>query len=326
MSSKSRFLHALRCDFASWFSSGDLARMRRRIFGIPLLDRMFPVLQRLGVHVTRNHFYEPVPDTGRLPNRLWDAPSDVTGVDMREADQLRLLEEIAEGCAEELAKLPADPVQGHRYYLNNPQFGTVDAHLLHGVMRRLKPARVVEVGGGFSTELIVAAAKRNKAERPERSCEITTIEPYPSPMLKEAASGLILREVPVQDVPVAVFERLGPGDVMFIDSSHVLKIGSDVQYMFLEVIPRLRPGVWVHVHDVYLPWEYPRHLVVDWHRFWTEQYILQAFLAFNSAFELRWASHFMERVHRERLEAALGPVYPRTSGLPPSSVWMERVR
>lgn len=304
-----------------------MARSRRQ--RETLVDRLFPVLQRYGLHVTRNHFYEPVPDTRLLSSQLWEQPSALIGIDLDEDGQLRLLDELVDRFGDEFDTFPSKPSADDPwgYHLDNPQFGSVDAHMLHGVVRSLRPARVIEVGSGWSTLVTAGALARNAAEDPGATGELIAIEPYPPEVLHR--SGIHLDELlvkPVQEVPLATFERLGAGDILFIDSSHVLKVGSDVQYLFLEVVPRLAPGVWVHVHDCYLPWEYPRHLVVDWHRFWTEQYLLQAFLAFNSAFELRWSSHFVERSHRTRLEDAFRPVWPRASGLPPSSIWIERVR
>ena len=127
-------------------------------------------------------------------------------------------------------------------------------------------------------------------------------------------------EKKVQDLDVDFFSQLNSGDILFIDSSHTVKIGGDVNYLFLEVLPRLNPGVIVHVHDIFLPFEYRRDWVLDEFRFWTEQYLLQAFLTFNSEFEVLLASYYLSHYHKEHLRAAF-PDLPRWIG---GSFWMRR--
>jgi hypothetical protein len=173
--------------------------------------------------------------------------------------------------------------------------------------------------------LSAAALLKNAAEEPGHSpCDFTAIEPHPAPDIRAGFPGLTrLLERRAQDVPLETFGALGENDVLFIDSSHVLAIGSDVQYEFLEIIPRLRPGVLVHVHDIFLPAEYPKRWVVDG-RFWDEQYLLQAFLAFNNSFEVLWAGHWMHLTHPEQLRAAFSTYDPAKAA--PGSFWMRRVR
>ena len=125
---------------------------------------------------------------------------------------------------------------------------------------------------------------------------------------------------PLQAIPLTRFEELGDGDVLFIDSTHVLAIGSDVQYEFLEILPRLRRGVTVHVHDIFLPFEYRRDWVMDEFRFWTEQYLLQAFLTFNSEFEVLMGNGYLGHYHMEDLKATF-PISPWWGGV---SFWIRR--
>jgi hypothetical protein len=150
------------------------------------------------------------------------------------------------------------------------------------------------------------------------------IEPYPNAVLSAGVPGVQLRAVPLEAVPLQDFAALGENDILFIDSTHVLRIGGDVQYEILELLPRLRPGVNVHVHDIFLPAEYPRRWVMEHRRFWTEQYVLQAFLAFNDAFRITWGSGFMHLRHPDLLAEAF-PSYRRPE-IGPGSLWMRRVR
>jgi hypothetical protein len=282
----------------------------------------FRVFERLGFHVTPRHYAFPIPDTGRLDPRLWEGGLDApAGIDLREDAQIELLGTLAKDHGAEWAAWPRDPDRTNGFHLRNRHFETVDAEIFHGLVRSRKPRRLVEAGSGHSTRLALEAVARNAAEG--RPCEIQVYDPYASPWVREQnGRGLTLYPVEVQKAPLETFTALAAGDILFIDSSHVLHIGSDVRFLFGEVIPRLAPGVLVHVHDVFLPAEYPRRWVQGL-RFWNEQYLLQAFLAFNDRFRVVWASHFMARKHGEKIAAAV-PSFRYDDE--PGSFWFERTR
>lgn len=290
-------------------------RVLRRV-----LRSTFGLWERLGVHVTPVHFYQPIPDTRRLPADVFDRRSELPGVDMNEAGQLALLETLAR-FRDEYAAFPKAPTgDSTRFHLANDSFAAVDAELLWGVLRETKPRRVVEIGSGMSTLLAAEALRRNAADGGP-AAELTAIEPYPAPWLK-SLPGIRLVEKPVQEVPLEELTRLEAGDVLFIDSTHVATIGSDVVYELLEIVPRLKPGVLVHLHDIFLPYEYPRHFVTGLRVFWNEQYLLQAFLAFNRSFEVLAAANWLQRTHPQALAAAF-PSW--TADRVPGSFWMRRV-
>jgi hypothetical protein len=190
------------------------------------------------------------------------------------------------------------------------------------MIRHFKPRRVIEVGSGVSTTVSAMTLLRNQQETGIEA-HLTAIEPYPLPFLTSGLPGLTeLKRSPLQDIPLAEFEALDANDILFLDSSHVLKTGSDVQYAFLEILPRLRPGVIVHVHDIYFPCEYPRKFLFKYQSFWNEMYFLQGFLAFNSAFEVLWSSSYLHYLHSEALQQTF-PRYSAAGGVP-SSFWMRR--
>lgn len=280
--------------------------------------RTFAGWERHGLHVTPVHYYQPLPDSRAVPHDLWPEPFDMAGVDLAEADQVALLDEIAR-YRDEYAQLAAKDQHDGRFYLHNGFFGPVDAEVHYATLRALQPARLIEVGSGFSTLLALEAVRRTRAEG-GRSTEILAIEPYPSAALAAGLEGVELLQVPVQEVPLERFESLEAGDVLFLDSSHVLRIGGDVQFEYLEVLPRLAPGVHVHVHDIFLPYEYPEQWVREGRQFWTEQYLLQAYLAFTDTMRVRWSSHLMHRRHADALRAAIPSFRPQVDV--PSSFWM----
>jgi hypothetical protein len=287
--------------------------------------RFFPLFERRGYHITPNHFYQPIPDVQSLPEALWERPSELVGVDLREAEQLARLERFAGRYRAEYEALPRTPTSvAHEYYLRNDAFGTVDAEILYCMVRELAPRRLFEIGSGFSTRLSARACRVN-AERQGVACELVAFEPYPSEVLRAGFPGLTrLEPVKAQDIPLSEFARLEENDILFIDSSHVLKVGSDVQVEILEILPRLKKGVVVHFHDIFLPAEYPRAWIQEHRRFWTEQYALQAFLTFNDRFEVLWGGSFMHLKHPERLRQAF-PSYAEAPAWP-GSFWIRRTR
>ena len=209
--------------------------------------------------------------------------------------------------------------------MNNGWFENVDGEILYCMIRHFKPRRIIEVGSGFSTYLSAQAIARNRQEDPHYGCELTAIEPNPNPVLQSGFPGLTrLISRNVQDVALHEFQKLEANDIFFVDSSHILKIGSDVHYEFLEIIPRLDRGVLIHAHDILLPAEYPREKVFNENIFWNEQYLLQAFLAFNERYEVLWASSFMHLKHPDKLEKAF--LSYQKSKIWPGSFWMRRMK
>ncbi len=293
----------------------------RLIFG----EKAFLFLQRLGVHVTPNHFYQPVPDTTKLKDNLWSEHSELVGIDINETKQLELLSLFVSRFRTEYEHFPKSKTTvPHEYYLNNGNFESVDAEILYCMIRNFKPRRIFEIGSGYTTYLSAQAVLQNAEEDNSYQCELVAIEPYPNETLKAGFPGLTsLLTKEVQDIPLSEFKKLEEHDILFIDSSHVLKIGSDVQYEYLDILPRLNKGVIIHVHDIFLPAEYPKKWVLHDRRFWTEQYLLQALLAFNSSFEVLWAGSWMHLKYPERLEAAFSS-YQRNKTLP-GSFWLRRI-
>lgn len=267
------------------------------------LKKLLPFYQKLGFNLTPNHYEEPIPSLAELERFDWEKESSLPGIDLRVTRQKKLYQIIAKHYLNEFKELPwekADP-SGEAYFHLNPAFRAVDAGFYFGLIRHLKPQRIIEIGAGFSTFLAAQAVLRNQSEG--KPCELTAIEPFPSQTLRSGIPGLKhLLESNLQNVPLAQFERLGRNDILFIDSSHVLKMNSDVQLEMLEILPRLQKGVYVHFHDIFIPRDYPRKLVTQDFKFYNEQYLLQAFLSFNPSFEVIWAGQYMYRKNYSLIE------------------------
>lgn len=279
--------------------------------------QIFPAWERHGFHVTPVHFYQPIPDTQHLPETLWDQRSELVGIDMNDSVQLDLLQKQFPKFRDEYEEFPTKPTERQtQFYLNNGLFDGTDALVAYCMVRHFQPQLIVEIGGGFSSLLLGQALAKNN-----NSANLICVEPFPKDFLRQGFPGLrSLMEKKVQDIDLDFFSQLDAGNILFIDSSHTVKIGGDVNYLFLEVLPRLKPGVIVHVHDIFLPFEYRRDWVMDEFRFWTEQYLLQAFLTFNSEFEILLANSYLAYRYMEHLKATF-PKSPLQGG---GSFWMDR--
>src|SRR2546430_3417077 len=286
---------------------------------------VFTMWERHGFHVTPVHFYQPIPDTRTLPETLWNRPSKLVGIDMNESVQVDLLRKHFPEFRDEYQQFPTEPTgEPTRFYLNNRLFDGTDALVAYCMVRHFQPRLIIEVGGGFSSLILGEAAVKNN------DATMICIEPFPQDFLRRGFPQLrSLIEKKVEDIDLEFFSQLDSGDIVFIDSSHTVKIGGDVNYLFLEVLPRLKPGVIVHIHDIFLPFDYRRDWVMDEFHFWSEQYLLQAFLSFNAEFEVLMCNSYLGLYYLEDLKSTFpnSPWWADTRiGVPRGggSFWMRR--
>ena len=276
---------------------------------------------RTGTSTRRSSTPEDLRDRA---NELWPAqPSPGIGVDYRDSAHRDFINGkfaalVADYDYPDAAPNPDNP-DDTAFFTFNSQFEWMDARVLFVMLRTIAPKRIVEVGSGYTTLLMADVNRRYLDSR----VDITCIEPYPRPFLSNPACGLrTLIQQKVQDVPLAVFEALEAGDILFIDSSHVSKTGSDVNYLVFEVLPRLRPGVIVHFHDIFLPAEYPQDWVLNEKRSWNEQYVIHALLMYSDTFRVRFGNAYAFFFHRDLISRATGvPDHMVWGG---ASLWLER--
>ena len=289
-----------------------------RLFTDPALYSLY---ERRGWHVTPVDFYQPIPDSRQLSAAVWSTHSSMCGIDLNERFQLELLRTFQLAFRSEYDCLPASSSDPLQFHFSQRSFCSVDAEILYCMIRHFKPGRMIEIGSGMSTLLACEAIRKNETEG--YPCSFTAVEPYPREFLRRGVPGLAeLLEAKVESIPIDRFCRLEANDILFIDSSHVIRIGGDVVYEYLDILPRLKPGVIVHCHDIFLPAEYPKKWILENRWFWTEQYLLQAFLAFNSAFEVMIAGSFLHLRHSEKLKTAFTSYDPAKGW--PGSFWMRR--
>lgn len=310
-------------------------RLRELVKKVPLLGK--PYTQRDELRKTLNqlweppgHFYSPIPsldEIRRSEAKVFAAGARELGdVDLNEAGQLALWDALTRYYPEQPFADQKQP--GRRYFFENPAFGHFDALVLYAMIRHARPRRVIEVGSGYSSCVLLDTNELFHGNA--ISCAF--VEPYPALLLSlikpEDRSRINIRAQNLQDVELDVFSALADGDILFIDSSHVSKTNSDVNYVFFEVLPRLQDGVYVHFHDIFYPFEYPKEWVYQG-RAWNEAYLLRAFLQNNSAFRIQLFNSFLERFHRDRIarDMPLCLRHPPQSMVPTSaqSIWLRKL-
>jgi len=275
------------------------------------------------------HYYSPVPNIEDLETRkVWGRISELAGVDFNEGDQLRLLQGLGRSYGRE-CDWPAEEKDAEGgFFTENGTFAYGCAASTHCMIRHYRPRRIVEIGSGRSSRVIAAAMQRN-SDAGEDLADYTIVDPYPNESL---LSGLpesvnVVRQ-PVETLDVCFFDNLREGDVLFVDSGHTVRIGGDVNYLVLDVLPRLSDGVVVHFHDIPMPHEYAKAYCVnaEFRVFWTESYLLQAFLACNRDFEVLLAMNHLQKNRRSEFCDAF-PLYDSAVHIAGAgSFWIRRVR
>lgn len=290
------------------------ARLARHLMF--LLHSQPATADALGYHVRPIHYYEPLPDFRAISAGAPARRRIPSAIDFDVDGQQRLMARLASAYASELHDAAFD--------FSNPYFNGLDAAIYYALIRDLRPSRVIEIGAGMSTRIAALALAKNKQQG--HDSELVCVEPFPESRLTDNMPQARLLQQRVEDVPLEQFDALGANDILFIDSSHAVKFGGDVCREFLEILPRLKPGVWVHVHDVFFPQDYPADWIVKRRLAFNEQYLLEAFLAFNRAYAARACLHWLWTEHgaavRHSWPAAVIEGADRHS---PSSFWMTRV-
>lgn len=267
-----------------------------------------------GYHVRPIHYYEPLPDFRAISAEAATRRRVPVAIDFDLAAQRSLLTRLGARYGAEVAALAGS------FNFANEYFAGLDAATYYALIRDLRPKRVIEIGAGYSTRIADRALRRNREEG--HPGELTCIEPFPAPRLTDDMPQVTLITEPVERVPLEVFDQLGANDLLFIDSSHAVKFGGDVCREFLEILPRLQPGVWIHVHDIFFPHDYPVSWLVERRLAWTEQYLLEAFLSFNQAFAPRAALHWLWTEERDVVRGLWPGGHEDGGG--PASFWMTR--
>ena len=270
---------------------------------------MFHQFEKNGFHILKTGFYSPIPIIDEIPEEFFSKESST--VDWNEQGQINNLKNLSKYALE--LKEVFDKMEIKTY---NPSFGWHDAPIYYSIIRHFKPEKIIEVGAGESTKIAHLASQKNE------STKIEIIDPFINKNFKEVfTSDIQIIKKPVQEIPVSFFQNLKKNDILFIDSTHVSKAGSDVNYLYLDILPKLKPGVLIHIHDIFLPYSYPKEWMKDKLIFWNEQYLLHAFLIGNKNFEIIIANTFLQNKHPDLLKKIMD-----SEPVGGTSFWMRKIQ
>jgi predicted O-methyltransferase YrrM len=298
-------------------------RRARQAFWLAVGKRLFS--WRI-LRVKNGHYYSPIPSIKELRResaRIFDTSQrELEGVDVNVAGQLELLTELAAFYADQpFGEIPCD---GLRYFFDNIWYGRADGLFLHAMLRRFRPRRVVEIGSGFSSAVMLDTNDRFL----DGAVHLTFIEPDSRrlrALLKDGdRNSFEIIERRIQHIDSAIVTGLGPNDILFVDSSHVSKVGSDVNHILFELLPALASGVLIHFHDVLYPFEYPQ----EWFELgfsWNEPYMLRAFLQYNTRFKMRLWNDFLMKFHSDALAKLMPLCRERPEFGVGGSLWLQKV-
>jgi hypothetical protein len=296
-----------------WLAAQQLMLVRKLTPG--RAPRCMRALDRVGIYPLIDHYYDPLINPRHL-HRPLDAARPLAGLALDAEAGLAFLESLATA---EFWQTPA--TGGVDYDADNTMFGPLDAGIYYGMIRQFRPRRIVEIGAGMSTLAAVRATGRNRADDPGYACDHLCIEPFEQPWLD--ALPIRLLRTPMERCDAGVADTLAENDILFIDSSHIIRPQGDVLTEVLEWLGRLRPGVLVHFHDIFTPLDYPQELLLTHRFFWNEQYLVEAFLAFNERFRILLPVNHVQARFPERVLELCPQQTPER--VVPASLWLRRV-
>lgn len=296
---------------AVWFSA------IRRI-GIKRMRLSRQIFKITGVFPIRDHYYEPLFNLEHLRYSL-RKDRILTGLDFNIKEQLEILSKFKYG--QELSKFPLEKNSKLEFYYHNGSFGPCDAQYLYNSIRLFKPKRIIEIGSGYSTLMAENAINANKQDEVSYNCEHICIEPYECPWLENLKVRVIRKRV--EELDIEIFRKLDNFDILFIDSSHVIRPQGDILFEYLEILPILKPGVLVHIHDIFTPRDYLNEWLIDEIKLWNEQYLLEAFLTFNSEYKIIASLNYLKHNYFPEISRAC-PILQKEPDGEPCSFWVIR--
>lgn len=298
-----------------------------RYKGVNRLPLCKKILLTIGVFPINDNYYEPLFNSNQIKRPLSD-DRNLPGIDWNRSGQLEILGKFSYNS--EIMDLPVITRESRRerkkrkqdlaFYINNGSFGPGDAEYLYNIIRLVKPKKIIEIGSGSSTLMAMKALQANNRELAGFTCKHICIEPYEMPWLEKTSVTVIRKKV--EDVEKSLFLELSENDILFIDSSHMIRPQGDVILEYLELLPLLNKGVIVHIHDIFSPKDYPASWVKDEVKFWNEQYLLEAFLSSNNEWEIIGALNYLHHNSYDKLKATCGYLTPQHE---PGSFYIRKI-
>jgi predicted O-methyltransferase YrrM len=277
------------------------------------------ILMSVGMLPLIDNYYEPLINPKKYLVNSLRKDRKLNGIDFNIDEQLKLIENFKFN--HELIQFPVEKNENFKFFHNNGSYSYGDAEYLYNIVRYFKPSKFIEIGSGNSTLMVRNAIKANQFENKNYSCHHICIEPYEQPWLEQLGVQVIREKVELLDY--TIFQQLEKNDILFIDSSHIIRPEGDVLFEYLELLPLLKPGVIVHIHDIFTPKNYLDHWVITEHRLWNEQYILEAFLTLNKEFRIIGALNFLRHNYSNEFDKK-HPLSALNKEHEPGGFWIQR--
>jgi predicted O-methyltransferase YrrM len=275
------------------------------------------IFMNVGLLPVLDHYYQPLINPEKHLKKSLRDDRVLKGINFNIKEQLELLNKF--NYNSELIDFPLNKTNLTEFYYNHSSYKSGDAEYLYNIIRYFKPTRIIEIGCGNSTLMISNALKANQLENHEYNCNHICVEPFEQPWLEKIDVELIREKI--EDIDISFFQKLGKNDILFIDSSHIIRPQGDVLFEYLEILPILNTGVIVHVHDVFTPKDYLDTWIFDHHLFWNEQYLFEGFMTYNSEFKVIGALNYLTHHYRDQL-ADKCPIFANQPEREPGAFWI----
>lgn len=276
------------------------------------------IFMHLGILPVLDHYYQPMINPKKHLTKSLRDERELHGVDFNIDEQLKVLSKF--NYNSELLNFPLNKIKDKEFFYDNGSYESGDAEYLYNMVRHFKPHRIIEIGSGNSTLMVRNAIAKNKIDDSNYNCHHICIEPYEQPWLDKIDVELIIEKV--ECIDKSLFQKLESNDILFIDSSHIIRPQGDVLFEYQELLPSLKSGVFIHIHDVFTPRDYLDEWVYN-HRLWNEQYLLESFLTYNSEFRIIGALNYLAHNYLNEFSEKC-PVFAKQQGREPGAFWMIR--
>ena len=278
------------------------------------------IFMKLGLLPVLDQYYQPLINPRKyLKNSLRDE-RNLPGIDFNVTDQLNLISKF--NYNSELISFPENKTDVIEYYYNNDSYMSGDSEYLYNFVRHFKPRRIIEIGSGYSTLMAVNAVLRNESDDNNYVCDHFCIEPYEQDWLNKLGVTLIRKRV--EEIEIDFFKQLSANDILFIDSSHIIRPQGDVLFEYQEILPILNSGVLVHIHDIFSPRDYLDSWILDDHLMWNEQYLFESFLCFNNKYKVLGALNYLSNNYKSQFSSA-APIFAKQNNREPGAFWIQKI-
>lgn len=277
------------------------------------------IFMATGILPIPDQYYQPLINPKKHLLKSLREDRELPGIDFNTEEQLDLISKFDYN--RELEEFPIEKSAELTFFYNNGSYASGDAEYLYNIVRHFKPKRIIEIGSGLSTFMVQNALSKNKIDNPDQNCNHICIEPYEHPNLEKLGIEIIRKRV--ETVDKSFFKTLEHNDILFIDSSHMIRPQGDVLFEYLEILPILNPGVIVHIHDIFMPKDYLNEWIYDAHLLWNEQYLLEAFLTFNDKYKIIGSLNYLAHNYNKEFSAKC-PIFAQQNGREPGAFWMVR--